>query len=152
MKKTIVIFLNQIKQNNLLSISIGLVYLLFGILKFFTSISPAEEIAIQTINKITFGLISDSTSIFLLAIWETSVGLFLILNIQKKAILILALIHMVFTFTPLIVIPEMTFTNSSFAPTLLGQYIFKNIIIIAALTTLLKNVRQQKNIDLITNQ
>ncbi|SMC31879.1 hypothetical protein [Cellulophaga tyrosinoxydans] len=150
MKKIITSGIDKIKCNNLLSISIGLVYLLFGVLKFFTAVSPAEEIAVETIDKLTFGYLSNTTSIFLLAIWETCVGLFLLLNIQKKTILKLALIHMVFTFTPLLIIPEMTFSNSSLAPTLLGQYIFKNIIIIAALATLLKN-EKHSSIKVFTN-
>ncbi len=61
-------FKNQIKNNNLLAVSIGLVYLLFGGLKFFSSLSPAEDLAIATINKITIGLLPGHISITLLGL------------------------------------------------------------------------------------
>jgi uncharacterized membrane protein YkgB len=142
----------KIKALNFLAISIGLVYLFFGALKFFSSLSPAEDLAIQTINSITLHIIPEKTALLLLALWETSVGICLLLNFHKKAILVLALVHMFFTFTPLFIAPEIIFSNTSFAPTLLGQYIFKNIVIIAALATLLKDVHTKKQLRLATNQ
>lgn len=42
---------------SLLRISIGIVYLWFGVFKFFQGLSPAEQLAMQTIHKLTFGLI-----------------------------------------------------------------------------------------------
>ena len=38
-----------------LRISVGIVFMWFGILKFFPNISPAQDIATNTINKLTFG-------------------------------------------------------------------------------------------------
>tara|TARA_R110000868_G_scaffold30589_2_gene112918 strand:+ start:35362 stop:35802 length:441 start_codon:yes stop_codon:yes gene_type:complete len=132
-------FIKQITNNNLLALSIGLVYLLFGMLKFFTSLSPAEDVAIQTINKLTLGLIPAQISITLLGIWESGIGLFLIFNWYHKATILFALVHIIMTFTPLFLLPEIIFTDTNLAPTLLGQYIFKNIIIVAALLTVLQN-------------
>jgi uncharacterized membrane protein YphA (DoxX/SURF4 family) len=62
----------------LLRISMGIVYLWFGALKFFNGVSPAEQLAMQTIHKLTFGLINDHTNLILLAVWETAIGLLLI--------------------------------------------------------------------------
>jgi uncharacterized membrane protein YkgB len=143
---------DYLRTLNFLAISIGLVYLFFGILKFFSSLSPAEDLAIHTINSLTFNIIPEKISIFLLALWETFVGACLLFNFHKKAILILALVHMFFTFTPLFLAPEITFSDASFAPTLLGQYIFKNVVIVAALATLLKEINKKKRLSLITNQ
>tara|TARA_R110002050_G_scaffold14313_7_gene45275 strand:+ start:46115 stop:46555 length:441 start_codon:yes stop_codon:yes gene_type:complete len=132
-------FINQITNNNLLALSIGLVYLLFGVLKFFTSLSPAEDVAIQTINRLTLGLVPAQISITFLSIWESGIGIFLILNWYRKTTILFALVHITMTFTPLFLSPEIIFSNASLAPTLLGQYIFKNIIIVAALITVLQN-------------
>ncbi len=41
----------------LLRISIGIIFFWFGILKFFEGLSPAEDLAIRTINAITFNLV-----------------------------------------------------------------------------------------------
>ena len=128
----------QITGCRFLAISIGLVYLWFGVLKFFPHLSPAEDLAKNTITMLTVGLIPPNVSIIMLAIWETVIGVFLIFNIYRRPIVILALIHMVFTFTPLLFFPKDSF-NLPFVFTLLGQYIFKNLIIIAALIILYNN-------------
>jgi uncharacterized membrane protein YkgB len=121
-----------------LSISIGLVYLWFGMLKFFPEGSPAEGLAIKTINFISFELISPRLGMILLALWETLVGVLLILFINKKPVLTVALVHQVFTFVPLIFFVDDCFVNAPYGFTLLGQYIFKNIIIVSALLVLLQ--------------
>ena len=136
---------NNILNNHFLAISIGVVYLWFGILKFFPELSPAEELAQKTISILTFNLIPSKLSIILLAIWESLVGLFLILNIWRPITIIIALIHMVFTFTPLFFFPDLGFVNVPYQFTLIGQYIFKNIIIIGALLTLYKMPSQKLN-------
>ena len=128
----------QLFSDRLLSISIGLVYLWFGGLKFFPHFSPAETLATNTIDALTFGIISENISIVLLAIWETVIGLLLILNILKKQAIVFALIHMAFTFTPLFLLPDQSFTGLPMGLTLVGQYIFKNIIIVSALIALYK--------------
>lgn len=133
----------QILDNHILAISVGLVYLWFGVLKFFPAMSPAESLATNTINFLTFGLIPANISIILLAIMETIIGLFLIMNISRRYAIITALIHMTFTFTPLFLFSRQSFTSPPFAFTLLGQYIFKNIIIVSALITLYKQPTTQ---------
>ena len=133
----------QLLGNNVLAISIGLVYLWFGGLKYFPGYSPAEGLAINTIDLLTFGLIPSKISILLLAIWETLVGLLLVLNIYRRPAIILAIVHIAFTFTPLFLFPNQSFGSSAFVFTLLGQYIFKNVIILGALITLYRLPRVQ---------
>lgn len=128
----------RIFSNHFLAISIGIVYFWFGLLKFFPELSPAEELASSTISLLTFNLIPSKVSIMLLALWESLIGLFLILNIFRQSIIVITLVHMVFTFSPLFFFPELGFVHAPFQFTLLGQYIFKNIIIIGALLTLYK--------------
>ena len=134
----------QVKCCRLLAISIGLVYLWFGALKFFPHLSPAEDLAKNTITVLTFGFIPPNVSIILLAIWETIIGVFFIINIVRRPIIILALVHMLFTFSPLLFFPKESFTFP-FVFTLLGQYIFKNLIIIGALITLYRLPNQKHN-------
>jgi uncharacterized membrane protein YphA (DoxX/SURF4 family) len=119
-----------------ISISIGIVYFAFGILKFFPSLSPAEQLAEQTINKITFGLISGKIALISLAIMETIIGIAFIFQIKKKVVIQFALFHMICTFLPFIFFPELTFNSSSTSFSIVGQYIVKNIIIISVLLNL----------------
>ncbi|MBI1783224.1 MAG: DoxX family membrane protein [Sphingobacteriales bacterium] len=117
---------------NLLRISIGIIYLWFGALKFFHGYSPAEDLAINTINKLTFDLIPQPVNIILLAAWECAVGIALIIGKGIRTALILLFVHMVCTFTPLLFFPSVSFKYAPYGFTLVGQYIMKNIIIICA--------------------
>lgn len=115
-----------------LRLSIGIIYLWFGMLKFFQGYSPAEDLAINTINKLTFGLIPEPLNITLLATWECVLGILLIVGKWLRTALVLLLIHMVCTFTPLLFFPSVSFKYAPYGFTLVGQYIMKNIIIICA--------------------
>lgn len=126
----------SLSKNNIIRLSIGLIYLFFGFLKFFPDISPAEELVTKTINILTFDLIPNITSIKILATWETSIGLLLISNYQIRIVIITALIHMLSTFTPLILLPESSFNGAYYLPSLQGQYILKNIVLVCALISI----------------
>lgn len=122
----------------MIPVSVGIVYLWFGALKFFSGVSPAETLAQQTIQNLTFNLIDPSVSIILLVLWETTIGILLLLTIWRRTALLLALLHIILTFTPFLFFPELVFTNIPFGLTLLGQYIIKNVIILGVLLVLLK--------------
>lgn len=116
----------------ILRVSIGVIYLWFGVLKFFFGLSPAEHVASQTIHHLTFGLLPDQTAITLLAIWEFSLGILLFSCKWMRLVLIMLFAHMLLTFTPFLFFPHQTFMHLPYDPTLLGQYIIKNIIIISS--------------------
>jgi len=126
-----------------LSVTIGIVYLWFGMLKFFPGLSPAEGLAQETIRMLTFDILAPSWSIALLAIWETGLGLLLISGLFKRLAIPLALIHIALTFTPMLFFPDQVFAISPFSLTLLGQYITKNIIIAGGLVLIWKDYRHQ---------
>jgi len=130
--------IKRIFKNHILAFCIGLVYIWFGALKYFTGESPAEELAKNTIHTLTLGYIPSDVSIVVLSIFESLIGILLLLNIYRKPVVLIALLHIMFTFTPLFLFPEKSFTNSYLSFSLLGQYIFKNIVIIGALITLYK--------------
>lgn len=134
----------KVRISNFMSISIGIVYLWFGALKFFSNLSPAEELAKNTIDQLTFGIIRPDVAIILLAIWETAIGLFLIFNIRNRMVLNLAIVHIICTFSPLLFFPDKVFGEDAFSLTLLGQYITKNLIIFAALMSLLFEAKEAK--------
>lgn len=122
-------------ENRLIAITIGLVYFWFGALKFVADLSPAEELAKNTIHQLTFGMIPDSVSIILLAIWEVGLGILLVFGWFKRQAVILGLVHMLCTFSPLLFFPNEVFGEAPLSLTLVGQYIMKNLIIIAALVS-----------------
>jgi uncharacterized membrane protein YphA (DoxX/SURF4 family) len=117
---------------SLLRISMGVVYLWFGSLKFFSGLSPAEELAKYSIHKLTMGLLNDHTSLFLLASLECLIGMLLITGKYVKGALLLLFPHMLCTFAPFVFSPQETFRVVPYGLTLAGQYIIKNIVIITA--------------------
>ena len=121
----------------LLRIPIGIVYLWFGGLKLFPGWSPAETLAKNTVQELSLGLIAGRPAILFVAILEVVIGIFLIFGRYKKTTILVTLMHMAFTFTPLFFFSEQSFQIAPLVPTLLGQYIGKNIIIIGALLTLM---------------
>ncbi|MBU3026199.1 MULTISPECIES: DoxX family membrane protein [Zobellia] len=134
--------LNHFKNISFLQISIAIVYLWFGVLKFFNDVSPAEELAKETITSLSFGLIPPNVSIILLALLEVGIGTFLLFDLFRKQTVIVTLLHMVCTFSTLLLLNEASFTFSPFAPTLLGQYVIKNLIIVAALISIYQGAKK----------
>lgn len=129
------------KSNFLLRISVGIVFLWFGVLKFFPGLSPAQELAIETIDVLTFGLLEQNFIIYTLAIWETLIGIGLIFNIYLRETLALLFLQMVGTITPIFIFPGEVFTQVPYGLTLEGQYIIKNIVVISAAISIGATVR-----------
>lgn len=123
---------------SLISIGLGLVYLWFGMLKFFAGLSPAEELAGTTIERLTFGLIVPDWGLPLLAFWETAIGILLLTGLCRKCALLAALLHISLTFTPLFFFPELCFTNFPYGLTLVGQYIIKNVVFFGVMLAMLR--------------
>lgn len=115
-----------------LRVSLGLVFFWFGVLKFFPGLSPAQELATRTLGLLTFGLLTPKVSLLLLAIWECLIGLGLIFRAFMRVTLLLLFIQMLGTLTPIFFFPHEVFTRIPYAPTLEGQYIIKNIVLISA--------------------
>lgn len=115
-----------------LRVSIGIVFFWFGILKYFPGLSPATDIAVQTIETLTFGIITGGVALFILATIEVVIGIGFMFGIYLRVMIILLLFQMIGTITPIFIFPFETFTRIPYAPTLEGQYIIKNIIIISA--------------------
>ena len=125
----------------LLRISLGVVFLWFGVLKFFPGMSPASDLAARTISVLSFGTVPPEVSVPLLAAWECVIGLGLILGIFMRATLLLLALQMAGTLTPLVFFPSEVFTHVPYAPTLEGQYIIKNAVLISAAIVLGATVR-----------
>ena len=125
----------------LLRISLGIVFLWFGTLKFFPGLSPAHDLAARTIEKLTFGAVHAAVSVPILATWECLIGLGLLFGIFMLATLLLLAVQMLGTLMPLVLFPSEVFTRIPYAPTLEGQYIIKNAVLISAAIVLGATVR-----------
>jgi uncharacterized membrane protein YkgB len=112
-------------------ISFGIIFIWFGILKPL-GISSAESLVLATVPWLP--IFKGEVWVSIIGWWEVLIGIaFLFRKTIRIAIALLAL-QMVGTFLPLIVLPEITFQSGyfPFAPTMEGQYIIKNLMIISA--------------------
>lgn len=116
----------------LLRISLGIVFLWFGVLKFFPGLSPAQHLASRTIEILTFGSVPPNVAVPALAAWECLIGIGLIAGLWMRATLLLLFLQMLGTLTPIVLFPSEVFVRVPYAPTLEGQYIIKNLVLISA--------------------
>src|ERR687894_564013 len=75
-----------------LRVALGAVFRWFGALKFFPDLSPAQPLALRTIDALTFGLVPAGVSLALLATLECAIGLGLISGrFMRLTLLLLAI-------------------------------------------------------------
>lgn len=116
----------------ILRVALGIVFLWFGVLKFFPGLSPAHDLAARTITVLTFGIVTPAVSVPALALWECAIGLGLLTGKFMRVTLLLLLLQMLGTLTPLVLFPAETWQVFPISPTLEGQYIIKNIVLASA--------------------
>ncbi len=110
-------------------LSIFLVYFWFGILKVVNA-SPASPLVIELMRATLPSYITPESFLIFFGYFEMLIGLaFLIPGLERWAIGLL-IPHMIMTALPLILLPTVAWT-SFLVPTLEGQYIIKNLVIIA---------------------
>ena len=125
----------------MLRVSLGVVFLWFGFLKFFPGMSPAQDLASRTIGALTGGRVGPGVSVPVLATWETLIGAGLLIGKFLRVVIFLLLVQMAGTLAPLVLFPAEVFVRIPFAPTLEGQSIIKNAVLISAAIVLGATVR-----------
>ncbi len=104
------------------------VFFWFGILKIIGT-SPANPMVADLLQA-TMPFMSWDTFIILFAVYEILIGLAFIIPKGERLALALLIPHMVMTSLPLFFLPAMTW-QGFLTPSLEGQYIVKNLVIIA---------------------
>jgi uncharacterized membrane protein YphA (DoxX/SURF4 family) len=113
-------------------LALGVIFLWFGILKFAPGLSEAEDLAKRTLLKLTFGHIPAQVCLYILAVWECAIGVGFLSGKFLRTTLILLFLQLPGTFLPLLFFPSETWKRFPYAPTLEGQYILKNLVLISA--------------------
>ena len=114
-----------------LRISLGAVFVIFGALKLFPGVSPVEALVSATWERLTFGLVSGQAALVATAVIEVAAGALLIAGgaFARVGLVVLALAF-IGILSPIVLLPAEVF--GPVGPTLTGQYIFKNVVLIAA--------------------
>jgi uncharacterized membrane protein YkgB len=114
----------------MLRVSVGLIFLGFGALKFIPGASPAEALAQRTVDLLTFGIVSGTPAVLMTAVVETTVGILLITGIGLRFGLVMLGGALTGIMSPLVLFPGDLFDGM--APTLEAQYILKNVVVACA--------------------
>ncbi len=104
------------------------VFFWFGFLKVI-GLSPATQL-VQSLFEQTIPWMHFSTFIVLFGLFECLIGILFAIRGCERIVIPLLFLHMIMTFMPLFLLSQETWSGF-LVPTLEGQYIIKNLVIIA---------------------
>lgn len=117
------------------------VFFWFGILKVLGQ-SPASPLVAELLER-TLPFLTFAQFIVCFGIYEMVIGILFLIPRTERLALVLLVPHLFTTVLPLILLPGVTW-NGFLTPTLEGQYIIKNLIIIALAVSLTEHLRPLK--------
>ena len=120
----------------ILRYSLGIVFIWFGALKPL-GMSPAEELVRNTVY-----FVDEDFFLIVLGVWEVLIGVGLLFRPMLRLAILLLFLQMPGTMLPLVLLPEVCFTQFPFGLTMEGQYIIKNLVLIGAGLVVGGTVRQ----------
>ncbi len=128
-----------------LRISLGAVLFGFGVLKYFPGVSPAEDLARETTHLLSFGLIPavvpSGVAMALLATLECTIGVLLLSGRWLRLAICLLVVQLAGILSPVVLLPGRIFAGPHHMPTLEGQYVLKNVILLAAAMVIAATIR-----------
>jgi uncharacterized membrane protein YkgB len=111
-------------------ISFAVIFVWFGILKP-VGLSSAIPLLKSTVNWIP--VFTPEIWVDIIGWWEVMIGVFFLFKKTTRVAIALLFLQMGGTFMPLFILPEVSFQSGNIlVPTLEGQYIIKNLMIISA--------------------
>jgi len=114
----------------MIKLSFAIIFIWFGILKPL-GYSAAIPLVKATVTWLPF--FEPETWVGIIGWWEVVIGIFFLFQKTIRMAILLLFLQMSGTFMPMIFLPEVVFQNGNiFLPTMEGQYIIKNIMIISA--------------------
>ena len=126
------------------------IFFWFGLLKVI-ELSPAQGLIIDTVYWMPF--LSPENWVIVIGYWEMLIGIFFLAKKTTFYAMLLLFLQMSGTFMPLVLLPSVTFQDSNYLlPTLEGQYIIKNIIIITSAIVIGRYYLKQPFFDQILNR
>jgi len=125
-------------------IALFIVYFWFGILKILDT-SPANPLVMQLQEK-TLPFLTFKQFIILFSLYEMLIGILFLFKKFDRVTIILFILHMLTAFMPLIFLPQVVW-QGWFVPTLEGQYIIKNLALIALVMSIGANLKPLEKKD-----
>lgn len=110
-------------------VGLFIVFFWFGFLKVI-GLSPASGV-VQRLFENTIPFMSFGTFLVAFGVFECLIGILFLIKGAERIVIPLLFIHMITTFGPLVFLTSETW-QQFMVPTLEGQYIIKNVVLIAA--------------------
>jgi len=120
----------------LLRISLAVVFIWFGILKPLGQ-STANDLVARTVYWV-----DPTWFIPFLGWWEVLIGVCMLIRPLLRLAILLLFLQMPGTLLPLFLLPDVCFVSVPWVPTLEGQYIIKNLVLISAAIVVGGTVRE----------
>ncbi len=131
----------SMKQTSILlsRVALFIIYFWFGLLKVVGQ-SPASGMVSELFGKTMAHMplvssMSASTFVLFFGVFEMIIGILFIIPGKEKLAILLFFLHMITATLPLFFLGASVWTNT-FVPTLEGQYIIKNLALIACTLTI----------------
>jgi putative oxidoreductase len=125
----------------ILRVTLGAVFLAFGALKFFPGVSPAQSLVERTTDILLLGLVPGSAALVLVATLECVIGLCLVSGRALRGAIYLLAVQLIGILSPLVLLPGRLFAGPHGAPTLEGQYVIKDLVLVGATLVLAATLR-----------
>lgn len=109
-------------------IAFFVIFFYFGFLKLL-GLSPASPLA-EALTSQTIGLQYFDLSFTILALFECLIGVLFLIPKVTRVVIPLLFIHLAVVCSPLVIVPQMVW-QQPFVPNLEGQYIIKNMALVA---------------------
>lgn len=122
--------------------SLFVIFFWFGTLKLI-GLSPAGPLVHMLFDSTLAWLLPFGTFYAGFALFEMLIGILFLIRGTERIVMPLLFIHMITTALPLFVMTSATFT-APFVPTMEGQYIIKNLALIAAAIGIASHLRPFK--------
>jgi uncharacterized membrane protein YkgB len=127
-----------------LRICMGIVIFIFGFVKYFPGVSPAQGVVLAVNRILTFGLIPDHVTLILFATVESLLGLSLITGWGLRVTIYPLALWALAILSPLVLLTGQLFSGPHHALTLMGQYVFKDIVLLASVVVIAARVRLRR--------
>ena len=111
----------------LLRVAVGVVFVWFGALKLFPGASPATGLIVST-----YPFLPAALFVPFVGCWEMVIGLGFVSGRLLRVTVALMYLQMLGAMSPLVLNPGAVFAQPPFVLTLEGQYIVKNVVLLAA--------------------
>ncbi|MCC7357388.1 hypothetical protein IT408_02670 [Candidatus Uhrbacteria bacterium] len=114
--------------------SLFFIFFWFGALKVIDT-SPAQPLVLDLLRH-TLPFVDPQTFLIGFGIFEMTIGLLFLFQSFERIVFSALAVHLIMTFMPLVLLPDVTWIKP-FVPTLEGQYILKNVVIVALATCMI---------------